>query len=146
MRRGRRFVWQVLLLPVLYLLSVPDSVLFANAISVLLLVAWVLSGVIAAVLVWAAREAQSVGALEEAADDAVTRFLIATGTALVAIVSLATNLLGITLPGRPFVAVLAWVLLLNGVPAIGWAARWREYWVPLVRERWASWRGRAPAE
>ncbi len=136
-------VWQVLLLPGLYLLSLPDTATFANIVSVLLLGTFVFAWVVAIVLGWAHRQAPQVEALEEAADNAVTRALIASGAAMAGVITIAANLLNFVVPGRPFVAVLAWVLLLNVVPSVGWATRWRDYWVPLVLERWNRFRGGA---
>lgn len=141
-RRIQRLVGQVILLPFLYLASLPDQAAFANLVSLALLIILTVNVTVAVILEWTHRQDQTIESLTEAADNAWTRVLIALGAAGAGVISLAFNVLGVTIPGRPFVAVLAWILLLNAVPALGWATRWRDEWLPAVRGKLS----RSPAD
>lgn len=134
MTKGRRLAAQLLLLPALYVASLPDPRVFGIVVSAALLLPPIWTGGVAALLVYTSRQIPEVETLRERADDAVTSFLQALGYAAVGVLVLASTL-GIILPGRPTVAFLAWVGLLISVPALGWARTWRTYWLPLLRRR-----------
>lgn len=134
MTKGRRLGFQVLTLPVLYLLSLPDPATFSLVVAVALFVPPAITGAVAGILIWSARQAPTLLTLRERADDAVTSFLQALGAALVGSIVLLSSV-GITLPGKPALALLAWVCLLIAVPAVGWMGTWRDVWFPLIRPK-----------
>jgi hypothetical protein len=131
MRRERRLVAQLLLLPALYLASLPDPAAFATLISMAVVVAPAVNLTVAGILVWTARQAPGIETLAERADDAVTLALMSVGAAAAGFLTLARNL-GFEFPGRPTIAMLAWVLVLISVPALGWLRTWRTRWLPAV--------------
>ena len=133
MVRGRRFLVQLGLLPILYLLSLPDPILFTTAIALVLLVSPTITGTVASLLIWSSRQAPSIETLRERADDAATSFLQSLAAAFVGGLVILTRL-GFTFPGRPSLALLAWLLLLISVPAIGWLGTWRNVWLPKLRQ------------
>lgn len=142
--RGRRVVWQLLLLALLYVASLGDPITFGSAIGFLLLLPPAFTVTVAWVLVWTSRQAPEVESLRERADDAVTAVLQSVGAALVGAVVIATNVAHLIIPGRPALALLAWVCLLIGVPALGWLRTWRDVWLPVVLGRRAGPRPPAP--
>lgn len=137
MTRGRRLGLELVLLPVLYLASLPDPDTFVVAMSWVLVLTPAVNWTVAAILVWSARQARDVETLAERADDAVTLGLMSTGGALAGLVTIVRTF-GFEVDGRPVVALLAWVLVLVSVPAIGWLQAWRRYWLPIVRNRMAT--------
>lgn len=142
MSRARRLVAQVALLPVLYAVSLPNPDLFAAVISVLVLATLPVNGTVAGILIWTSRQAPHVDTLRERADDAVSLFLMSLAASATALVAAALRA-GIELPGRPVLALLAWLCLLVAVPALGWLGTWRTFWLPLVLRRRADERAAA---
>ena len=126
------------MLPALYVASTWDPQGFSTFIGFVLLLPPGFTFAVAGVLIWTSRQAPDVETLRERADDATTAALQSLGAALVGAVVLATNVAHITIPGKPALALLAWVCLLIGVPALGWLAAWRRHWLPLLRLREAN--------
>lgn len=137
MTRARRLGFELALLPLLYVLSVPSRDVFVALISGLLLFPPAINWTVAAILIWTSKQAPEIESLRERADDAVTLALMATGGAAAGAVQLAT-LAGVVIPGRPILAVLAWVLILVSVPALGWLRTWRDVWLPHMRRSIAA--------
>lgn len=135
--RGRRAAVELGLLPLLYVLSLPNPAAFGQAIAYVLLASPAITGTVAAILIWTSRQAPEFETLRERADDAVTSFFQAVGGAAVGAVAILATF-GITIPGRPTLALLAWVMLLIAVPAIGWLTTWRSTWLPMLRRRQAE--------
>lgn len=133
MTRGRRALAQFVLLPVLYVLSLPNPIVFANGIALVLLFSPAVTVTVAGILVWTARQAPGIETLRERADDAVTLAEMSLGAFGLAVLTLAMNF-GVAVPGRPVLSLLAWVCVLIVVPALGWLATWRRYWLPQVRD------------
>lgn len=134
MTRGRRLLAQVLLLPVIYLLSLPDPALFTNVIFVIAMVTVPINATVAAILVWSSRQAPEMEVLREHADDSVTLFLMSLATAGTALVAVLVRL-GFAIEGRPTLAILSWLAILIAVPAIAWLGTWRRIWLPQIRRR-----------
>lgn len=144
LRRGRRLLAQVLLLPILYALSLPDPLLYTNVIFLIAFVTVPINGTVAAILIWSSRQAPEIETLRERADDAVTLFLMSLATAGSALVSILLRL-GFELPGRPTLAILSWLAILIVVPALGWLGTWRDRWLPAVRAHLAERKAAAEA-
>jgi hypothetical protein len=131
MTRARRLLIQLALLPVLYIVSLPNPTTFTIVVAVALFIPPAITGAVAGVLIWSSRQAPTLLTLRDRADDAVTSFLQSMGAAAVGTVALLTNF-GIILPGKPVLALLTWICILIAVPAIGWMGTWRDVWRPLV--------------
>lgn len=134
MTRGRRFFAQVALLLGLYLLSLPDPLLFTNVIIVIAFVAIPINAAVAGVLIWSSRQAPEIETLRERADDAVTLLLMSFATGGTAVFSILQRI-GFTFPGRPVLALLSWLVILIAIPAISWLGTWRSLWLPEIRRR-----------
>lgn len=134
MAHFRRALVQLALLPVLYVASLPNPAVFGLVVGILLLIPPFVTAAVAGVLVWTSRQAPEIATLRERADDALTAFLQALGAGAVGAVVL-LQAAGILIPGRPALALLAWVCLLIGVPSIRWARTWRDYWLPAMRRQ-----------
>lgn len=141
MRRPRRLLLQIALLPLLWALATADTNLFTIVVALVAVIAWLLSGAVAAILGWLAHVAEAEAAmgglavpasLAEAADNALTMFLIATGIAVAAGLG-AARVLGVLPPVGPILlAFLGWALVLVGVPAISWLGTLRRVWLPML--------------
>jgi len=141
MSRGPRFVGQVALLPLLWLISY-DVTLFTFVVGVALLVVWPVAIAVAWILVWLARDTERRGrevpaTMLEAADNAVTDALEATGLAAAAMLAILNALhvidLSAILPVRPVLILLGWSLILHGFPPISWMRTLRSVWLPRLR-------------
>lgn len=134
MTRGRRLLAQLILLPVIYALSLPDPTLFTSTIYAIAFVTVPINGTVAAILVWTSRQAPEIETLREHADDAVTLMLMSVATSAAALVSILLRF-GVEVPGRPALSLLSWLAILIVVPAIAWLATWRRLWLPQIRKK-----------
>lgn len=148
MTRGIRFGAQLALLPLLWLLSF-DPNAFTLAVGTALLVVWPLTLAVAGILVWLVREAECraredptfavPGSMVEAAENAVTDALEATGLAVAGLLAVLNVLhvidLSALLPARPLLVFLGWALILHGVPPVSWLRTLRRVWIPMLGSR-----------
>lgn len=142
MSRGRRFAWQVALLPLLAGIAYASTDAFTLVVAAAATLGWGVSVVVALILVGLARAAERDAAkpggvpvpetLVESADNAVTQALIATGVAVAAILA-AARVLGLLPPVGPLLlAMLGWALVLVGVPSASWLGTLRRVWLPML--------------
>lgn len=135
MTRGRRLAIQVALLPVLVALAAADDRMFQLAVAIEIIIVWPISLAAAGILVWLSKSAPDIDSLRESADNAVTTALISTAIAAAGAVAVGRVLGVVEVPGRPVIVLLAYGLVLAGVPSIAWMGTLRRVWLPMLRRR-----------
>src|SRR5947207_5371058 len=117
MKRGRRFVAQLVILPALWFLDSLDDKLFQAVISLAILIEWPITVAVAGILIWLSRQVPEIETLVEAADNALTEALRQSSLVFVA-AAVILRLVGvITVPIGPIIIVLlSYAIVLGGVP------------------------------
>lgn len=115
-------------------MSLPDPFAFGVVVAAVLLPSPVVTGTVAAILIWTSKQAPDVETLRERAEDAITLFLMSLAAATVGVIAL-LSAIGVTLPGRAGLSLIAYICLLIVLPAIGFLRTWKSYWLPLVMGR-----------
>lgn len=137
MRRTRRFVLQLLLLPALWLLALILPDLYLQLVSILLMLTWPVAVAVAVILnllvYFADREDRDLPETAvEAAANATSLALMQTGLAAVAAVEV-FHIVGPT--GRTGLVLLAWAVLVAAVPAYSWMGTLHRVWLPRFARR-----------
>lgn len=134
MSRGRRFIAQVLLLLGLIALSGDDG-LFVAVVSVAVVAALPVNITVAAILNWTARQAPEIDSLRDAADNSITLSLQSAAAASLGLLTFLPREVRVAVGGHLVLVALAYIVLLNAVPAVGWLGTWRHVWLPRLRGR-----------
>ncbi len=139
MKRLRRLLVQIALLPILWIVAGVSTSALTVAVAASILVAWPVSIAVAGILVWLVLHAErnrgsAPESLVEAAENAVSLALVESGLAVAAGLSV-LRMLGVEISGRPIGVLLAWALIVLGVPSLSWLRTLRDVWIPMLNRK-----------
>lgn len=135
MKRAKRFLAQLALLPVLLLINAIDRGVFQALVVLSIVVIWPISVAVALILVWLSREAERLDgpipeSMVETTDNAVTNALQYTG-----LVGAVVLVYWLDRGGGLWFVALSWSIMLGGFSPTAWLRTLRLVWWPMIQRR-----------